>query len=534
MAFFSKGYKLLLPALLVGVTLFLQCCIKNDLPYPRIPQMILALSAEGQTKEAYIDSLAFEVNVYLDETVDIEQVRFTEFRVAEGATADPDLLDGTYNMSTPLYVNVSLYQDYSWEIIAHQDIERYFDVAGEIGTSTIDPVGHRVIVNMPLGTDLSKLTLQRVKLGPAGISTMSPDLKPGLIDLLYPMKVDVTCHDRTETWTIYAQLTETVVNTTQVDAWSQVIWAYGACPADAKGGFEYRLASEIDWKPVPSEYVTQTQGNFSCYIPHLEPDTEYAVRAIAGEDTGNEVRVTTQPTADIPDGDFEQWCQTTTTLGKLMWCPWADGGERFWDTGNGGSITMDVNLTTPTDHTVTGAGKAAKCETKFVGLGAAVGKLGSGSIFTGDYLRTEGTNGVLGFGRRWELRPTKLRGYYQYSAVDISHVSTEFQSLKGQPDTCHIYVALTDWTAPYEIRTKPSDRQLFDKNADYVIAYGELVYSGKMSAYEPFEIKLNYRDTSRIPSYLQITCSASKYGDYFTGGSGSVLYVDQFSFDYDY
>ena len=63
MAFFSKGYKLLLPALLVGVTLFLQCCIKNDLPYPRIPQMILALSAEGQTKEAYIDSLAFEVNV---------------------------------------------------------------------------------------------------------------------------------------------------------------------------------------------------------------------------------------------------------------------------------------------------------------------------------------------------------------------------------------------------------------------------------------------------------------------------------------
>lgn len=84
------------------------------------------------------------------------------------------------------------------------------------------------------------------------------------------------------------------------------------------------------------------------------------------------------------------------------------------------------------------------------------------------------------------------------------------------------------------IRTKPSERQLFNKNADYIIAYGELVFSGKMDSYQAFEIKLDYKDTSRVPSYLQITCSASKYGDYFTGGNGSVLYVDQFSFDYDY
>ncbi len=535
MSVIIKGYKsaafaavvlLCVGLLCVG----LQCCIKNDIPYPRIPQMILSIAAEGESKPAYVDSLAFEVNIYLDEATDIENVRFTEFRVSDGAVADPNLLDGTYNMTTPLYVNVSLYQEYSWEIIAHQEIERYFVVAGEIGESIIDPVGHRVIVNMPSGTDLANLTLQRVKLGPEGITTLSPELRPGPLDLLYPMRVDVTCHDRTETWTIYAQLTESLVNTTSVDAWSQVIWAYGSGPADATGGFEYRLVSDSEWTSVPAEYVTQTQGNFSCYIPHLQPMTEYAVRAVSGENIGNEVRVTTQATADIPDGDFEQWNKTSNG----MWCPWNIDGERFWDTGNSGSITMKVNLTTPTDHTATNSGQAAKCETKFVGLGGAVGKLGSGSIFTGEYLRTEGTNGVLGFGQRWNLRPTKLKGYYQYSAADISHASSEHESFMGKPDTCHIYVALTDWTAPFEIRTKPSARNLFDKNADYIIAYGELVYSGKMSAYEPFEIKLNYRGTSRIPSYLQITCSASKYGDYFTGGNGSVLYVDQFSFDYDY
>lgn len=537
MTILSIGYKSAAVATLLLLCLSLQCCIKNDIPYPRIPQMILALAAEGESKEAYIDSLAFEVNVYLDETVDIENVRFTDFRVSEGATADPDLLDGTYNMSSPLYVNVSLYQDYSWEIIAHQEIERYFVVTGEVGSSVIDPVGHRVIVNMPEGTDLEHLMLQRVKLGPEGLTTLSPDLKPGPIDLLYPMTVDVTAFGRTETWTIYAQFTETLVNTTQVDAWSQVIWAYGSGPSDAESlGFEYRLASDMEWTPVPDEYVTRTQGNFSCYIPHLQPLTEYAVRTVAGSDVGNEVRVTTQATADIPDGDFEQWMTQKVTVFKSeydMWVPWDNDADRFWDTGNRGSITLGENLTTPSDYTPAGSGKAARCETKFVSF-AGIGKLGSGSIFTGEYLRTEGTNGVLGFGRRWELRPTRLRGYYQYSAADIDYASSEYGSIKGQPDTCHIYVALTDWTAPYEIRTEAKKRQLFDKNADYIIAYGELVFSGKMDAYAPFEIKLDYRDTSRVPSYLQITCTASKYGDYFTGGAGSVLYVDQFSFDYDY
>jgi hypothetical protein len=37
-----------------------------------------------------------------------------------------------------------------------------------------------------------------------------------------------------------------------------------------------------------------------------------------------------------------------------------------------------------------------------------------------------------------------------------------------------------------------------------------------------------------VPTYLIVVCSASKYGDYFTGGAGSVLYVDDFSLEYDY
>lgn len=504
-------------------------CIKNDIPYPRIEQNILSLAVEGESKSAYIDSVTLVATVYLEETTDIENVRFTEFTISPGGTSDLDLLDGTWDLSRPLVVTLSRFQEYNWKIEAVQNIERYFQVEGEVGESIVDPVGHRVIVHMPEGTDLTNLKLLRYKLGPAGITTVIPALDAGPLNLYYPKRVEVECFGRTTYWTIYAEITETIVNTTQVDAWSKVVWAYGSGPADAVNGFQYKKASDTEWIDVPREDIITNQGAFSCCIKHLEPLTEYQVRAVSGENIGNEMRVTTQATADIPDGDFDQWHQTE----KKMWCPWNIGGDQFWDTGNTGTMTLGANNTEPSEHTPTGSGLSAQLTTRFVGIGI-IGKLGSGSIFTGKFNKVDGTNGILDFGQPWNLRPTKLKGYYQYQTVDIDYTSAEFKDLAGRPDSCHIYVALTDWTAPFEIRTNPKNRNLFNKNASYVIAYGELVFGGTMSDFKPFEIKLEYRDTSRVPTYLQITCSASKYGDYFTGGNGSKLWVDQFSFDWDY
>ena len=523
-----KGFRYQLYLLVMVLMAILPAgCIHNDLPYPRIPQKITAIAAEGETKSAYIDSISFEVNIYLDESVDIENVRFSEYKITPGATSTPDLLEGTYDFTTPVYVTLSRYQDYDWELIAHQDIVRYFQVAGEVGESVVDPVGHRVIVNMPEGTDLSKLTLQRVKLGPEGITTITPALNPGPLDLSYPLRVSVECHGRSEYWTIYAQYTEAIVMTTSVDAWSQVIWAYGNGPADVKNGFEYKKTDDSEWTKVPEQYVSQTQGAFSCYILHLDPLTEYVVRAVSGENLANEVTVTTQGTADIPNGDFENWCQ----IGKIVY-PYAEGGVQFWNTGNTGSSTLGQNLTTSSTDTPTGSGLSAECRTEFVGI-AGIGKLGAGSIFTGKFVKVDGTNGILDFGRPWNLRPTKLKGYYKYKTSAINYVSSEFSSMKGEPDTCVIYVALTDWTAPYEIRTNPKNRNLFNPNASYVIGYGQMQYSGTMDEWKEFEIPISYRNTAKQPTYIQITAATSKYGDYFTGAAGAVLWVDQFSFGWD-
>lgn len=517
----------LLAAVIVLLTV-VSGCIRNDIPFPKIEQYIFTLAAEGEEKPAEIDSVDFKATVFLSETVDIKNVRFTEFTCSPRADVDPDLLEGTYDLSSPIVVTLSLFQDYPWLVSAEQTIERYFDIEGQLGETVIDAVGRRILVRVSETADLADLTLTRIKLGPEGITTMSPDVQPGPIDLSRPLRIAVTCWERTEDWTVYVEKSELVVQTTSVDAWSQVIWAYGEGPADLANRFQYRQADSEEWIDVDASDVTQTQGSFSVRIPHLTPLTEYVVRAVSGSEYGNEIKVTTQATEVLPDGSFDQWW-----LDGRVWCPWNEGGVQFWDTGNTGAATLGQSNVTPSEDTPTGSGQSARLETRFVGI-AGIGKLAAGSIYTGKFARVDGTNGILDFGRKWEVRPTKLRGYYKYTTAPINYASTEYKYLIDRPDSCHIYFAMTDWSAPYEIRTNPKNRQLFDSGSSSVIAYGELIRGSDTNGWEEFEIELNYRSTSRVPTYLQITCAASKYGDFFTGGAGAVLYVDQLSLEYDY
>lgn len=505
-------------------------CIKNDLPFPKLPQNILSIEAKGEINPAKIDTTDYSVKLFLGEEVDIQAVQFTKFTYSPDATCNKDLLEGTWDLSVPMTVELSLYQSYQWMISAEQNIERYFTVAGQIGETVIDAVGRRIIVNVPEKADLSRVEVTSIKLGPQNITTLVPDCHAGsIINLSSPMKIDVNAWGRTEDWTIYAQRTEQVVSTTAVDPWSMVVWAYGEGPAEAKNYFEYCEDGSSSWIRVPDADTTGKDGAFSCCIKHLNPLTKYTVRACSDNNKGNEITVTTQATEVLPDGDFEQWWKN----GKI-WCPWPEDGTKFWDTGNTGAATLGESNVKPSDYVPAGlSGQSAELKTEFKGI-AGIGKLAAGSIFTGSYKKTDGTNGILDFGRPWTLRPTKLRGYYQYTNGEINYTSKEMTELKGRPDTCSIYIAMTDWTTPYEIRTNPNNRQLFDKNASYVIGYGQLERGTSMDSYEEFEIELKYRSTSAIPSYIMITCASSKYGDYFTGSTSSVLYVDQLSLDYDY
>lgn len=106
--------------------------------------------------------------------------------------------------------------------------------------------------------------------------------------------------------------------------------------------------------------------------------------------------------------------------------------------------------------------------------------------------------------------------------------------MNGQPDQCIVWVALIDADEPYEIRTNPNNRRLFDRNDPMVIAYGEMVQQDDVTDYREFYVDFEYTSTSRLPKYILITAAASKLGDYFTGCDQATMWLDNIELVYDY
>lgn len=513
--------------LVAALAIMMGGCLKNDIPYPRIQPNITEMDAEGLIRAAEIDSVNRLVTLSFDESVDINNVRISSYELSPGAHIVRGDLDSPIDLSKYYIVTLRLYQDYDWAILGKQNIERYFTVENQVGATVIDVTGRRVVVTVAGQESLKSVKVLTMKLGPEG-SAQTPDYVGQTIDLTKPVEVIVDTYGRKQTWTVYGEFVESTVSTVQADAWTQVAWVYGSGVAGRDNGVEYRVKGEEDWTRVPKEWVTVTGGTFCARIINLNPMTEYEARAYSDSESGEIIPFTTGNIAQVPNTALDQWSKS----GKV-WNPWAEGDEPYWDTGNKGATTLGESNSVPTEDTSSGTGLAAMLETKFIGIGV-IGKLAAGNIFVGSYLRTDGTNGVLSFGRPFSERPTKLRGYVKYNCATISHSSTEYAYLKGRPDTCQIYCALIDTPSPLEIRTNPSNRSLFDANASYVVAYGNFQSGETIPDYIPFEFDLNYTSTSRVPKYILIVASASKYGDFFTGGAGSVLYVDDLELLYDY
>lgn len=499
-------------------------CIKNNIPYPRIQANFVTLEASGQTGTTQIDTVNRVATITLPEDANIYSVRISGYSLTPGAHIVDNPFGNPVDLSEPIYVYLELYQSYLWSITAVQNIERYFEVSGQMGETAIDVPGHRVVVYVRSGTDLKEISVIRAKLASTA-AAMTPDLlEGGTFDGSKPFTVTTDTYGHKEVWTVYVQTVEEAVTTVSVDAWTCVAWVQGQGEAGLDNGFEYRITGSEAWTKLPESQVTHNGGAFTGCIMHLSPETSYEVRAYSDDNYGSILSFTTGKELQVPNSDFENWW-----LDKRVWCPWAEDGEPYWGTGNQGAATVGQSNTVPTDDTPTGTGRAAKLETKWI-----VVKLAAGNIFTGTYIRTDGTNGVLSFGRPFTERPVRVQGMYKYTGAIIDRASNEFKNLIGQPDTCSVWAALIDSDEPYEIRTNPNNRRLFDPDGPEVIAYGQLLNAETITSYVPFDFELKYKSTSRVPKYLIICASASKYGDYFTGGAGATMYIDDIKLVYDY
>ena len=159
----------------------------------------------------------------------------------------------------------------------------------------------------------------------------------------------------------------------------------------------------------------------------------------------------------------------------------------------------------------------------------------AGSLYTGKFAGLDGFNAKLDFGIPYTCRPTRLTGYYKYNSGTVDKVpdNGKFDFIKNKTDSCHIYVALCDWTEAFHANSKTETFVDYSADNSSIIAYGELKNDRKMSAYEKFTIDIQYRDLTRKPTYIVIVATSSKYGDYFAGSTTSVLLLDEFELSFD-
>ncbi len=506
--------------------LALSACIRNDIPYPVVELSVTSVTGEGFACAASdIDASSRTAVIHLDETTDISNVVISEVGVTEGARADVTF-PGIFDMRSDLHLVLELYQQYEWTIKAEQSIERSFRVEGQIGASEIDAVKHEARAYVPEGTDMSSINILEMKLGPEGITTYSP-AKEEITSFETYRTVDVKYHSFTETWTLYLETTDVLASMGSAVAGTRVMWLEGSGVPDTGLGFRYRKSGEETWTEVADADLTVSGGTISAYVGGLEPETVYEVVAYSDDYVSDAVTVTTGADVQLHNMSFDNWYQSGGS-----WYPDLDTSYQIWDSANSGSSVVGINPTTPeeTDVAVAGDGKkAARLQTHVV-----FGMIAAGNVYTGKFLGLAGLSGArLNWGVEFTARPTALKGYYKYQPELISDSDDDHSGLVGKLDTCQIQILLTDWDTPFKVNTSAGKFVNFD--ADYVLAYGkfEPEVSGDMQSYEEFTIPLEYRDLTREPKYIVITACASKYGDYFTGGEGSVLLVDELELEYD-
>ena len=542
---------------LLGCLGLASCAIENDIPYPLQEASISSIEVEGQRAAegatdaaAVIDKAAGTVTLYVNDSVDITRLKITrlvldprdatigidsvlcdnyeKFPTNDFASLDslPLSANTRVDFSKPVTMTLSTYQDYPWKVTVNQIIQRDVDVVG-MNNYVLDVNSRNVIIYVGSDQDLSNIQINKLNLG-GEYGKVTPD--PTTVhDFTKSQTFYAARHgeDTWQEWKVFVYQTEEGGSTGSSDVFAMVTRATvkGSVQSGKTPTVEYRKQGASDWSTVPAANVTTSGTSFTATLTGLSGSTTYNYRVTVDGVAGSEQSFTT--VAPVALEIFKQEEEHEQALIAMI--DDERHGETFWSTGNSAAAAFIGNLTTPSDESV--KGQAALLETKNAYI-----KLGAGNIFTGTFKIDEETNldGLLTFGRKFCSFPSALRLYYKYTPAIIDKIGDnvgDLASLKGQTDMCQIYIALSDKT--YEIRNNPSKRQLFDPNDSGIIAYGEFTSSQSVTSYKQLEIPLEYRYTDRTPKYIIIVASSSKYGDYYIGGVGSKLWLDEMELVYE-
>lgn len=355
------------------------------------------------------------------------------------------------------------------------------------------------------------------------------------------VEVDETLHTYEYTFTV----SQTPTNGAQLSANAWAKFAYltaenvtvtsGTDMSQLK--LQYRQKEAKDW--IDLETILNEKV-YTATAPNLTPSTTYLYRLTNGDDfKSDSLEFTTEEEIALYNGGFEDWYMYNEKIWYAVAAADYNDGNAFWDSGNKGASLMSKNPTSPEEsivHSGNNSKKSAKLQSQFVGFGP-LGQFAAGNLYTGHFVKTIGTSGAeIQFGSPFTARPTQLHGYFQYTAGTVDYYGDVPEGALVQEDGTDmnsIYIALSDADAPYTVNTSKGTFVDFDKDPN-IIAYGELPTSEckTTNGWKEFTIDLLYRDLTRKPKYIILVCSASKYGDYFTGSTSSVMYIDDFELVY--
>lgn len=562
---------------------FVACDVKDDIPYPIVRGMITEFEVEGQcgvdggtSYSTQIDKDNRSITVYVNDLVDVTQLQVNKIGLA-GTSFNPDVdyvespsldvepescidyarfprsgfnkpLSGQntrVDFSSPVKFTVHTYQDYEWMVNVNQVIHRNIEVENQVGNAVIDPHPfedtYNAIIYVNRTQDLKKIKVHKFDLvGPNAIVFDNPTKYEYYDFSEVRYFVVQTAWGKKQIWRVAVYKTDDVVKTTATAfARNYDVTISGNKPNGTSPKIEYRVLGTNTWSVVPSANISVEATTYTTTVSGLTPSTRYEYKVSAGESELEPQEFATVAIQQLPNTSFDDW-HTDTENPKLL-CPWVNGDASFWDTGNRGATTVGNSNSIPTDDNSTGRGMAAYLESKYIVI-----KFAAGNIFTGSYLKTDGTNGILGFGRPFVSFPKQLSFDYKYKSSIINKVGDDaYKHLMGRPDSCNVYVAL--WHVedneyeeyqgekyPLIIRTKPGvEQNLFSIDDPRVIAYGQFTKGSTIDSWTSETININYKDTQKAPTHILVVASSSKYGDFFTGGVGSTLLLDNMKLIYE-
>ncbi len=309
----------------------------------------------------------------------------------------------------------------------------------------------------------------------------------------------------------------------------------------ARYGFKYRKAGESAWNEAVATGANgaprRTRANkgsaYSVTLSGLEAGTTYEYKAFADDFESTNIQTfTTESKYIIPNASMEEW-STYLNGNKNIVFPGLGSEPTVWDSGNEGAALASETISDKSSDMKHSGSYSARLESKYVfNL-----KMAAGNVFLGDFVKIDGMDGVLSLGRPYNgSHPAKLRVWANYRPSSDMKGTGVSNYLPDGIDNGQIYVALTD--EPIEIRTNKNNQKLFSTDDPHVLAYGQVTWTanfGPDGDLEQVEIPIEYFDRAYTTkaTHLVVTCCASKFGDFYVGGKGSVLYLDDFELVYE-